>query len=206
MIRTLLFAFVIVACAVASPSWAQTPGELLQKGIYTQNTVGDFDAAIAIFRQLLVAATSPRRYGAEAQAHIVQCLAAKGDSGAAAREFNLLARDYAEFKDVVTAAASVLRDRVTTRQSIQLANGPTRILSAIRGRVTDDRGRPLRAAQVRLSIVGGAVEPRTVNTDDDGRYEITDTRAGRRQRWDNHPQSPSEVPVLLEFQSFSFYG
>jgi len=141
MIRTSLFAFVIVACAVASPSGAQTPGELLQKGIYTQNTVGDFDAAIAIFRQLLVAATSPRRYGAEAHAHIVQCLAAKGDGGAAAREFNLLASDYAEFKDVVSAAAAVLRGRVTSRQSIQLANGPTRILSAIRGRVTDDRGR-----------------------------------------------------------------
>jgi hypothetical protein len=179
MLRTSFFAIVIVACAVASPSGAQTPAELLQKGIYTQNTVGDFDAAIAVFRQILGAPTSARRYAAEAHAHIVQCLAGKGDNSAAAREFNVLARDYAEFKDVVTAAAAALRSRVTTRQSIQLANSPTRILSAIRGRVTDDRGRPLRAADVRVSAAGGTAEPRTVHTDDDGRYDVTDARAGR---------------------------
>src|SRR5206468_13030681 len=36
-----------------------------------------------------------------------------------------------------------------------------------------------RAAQIRLSGVGGGTEPRTVDSDDDGRYDVTDVRAGR---------------------------
>jgi Carboxypeptidase regulatory-like domain len=179
MIRRSLLAVVVIAIGLVTPSAAQPPSELLQKGIYTQDTVGDVDTALAIFRQVLKAPVRQRRYLAQAQARIVKCLVQKGDSTAAAHEFDRLARDYADFTDIVAATATALHGRVPARESVQLASGPTRILSAIRGRVTDDTGRPLRAAQIRLSAVGGGTEPRTVDSDDDGRYDVTDVRAGR---------------------------
>src|ERR1700722_2381875 len=91
MIHRLLLA-VVLASGLAVPSGAQTPSALLQKGIYTQDTVGDVDAALAVFRQVLKT-PARRRYAAEAQARIVQCLLQKGDSASAAHEFDRLARD-----------------------------------------------------------------------------------------------------------------
>jgi len=171
---------VLVAAAFLSTSAAaQTAAELLQKGIYAQDTVGDVDAALAVFRQIVKTPSSQRRYAAQAQARIVRCLLEKRNTSAASQEFEVLVRDYAEFKDIVSAAAVALRGRGPGRESVQLPSGPTRITTAIRGRVTDDTGRPLRAAQVRLSAGGGAVEPRTAGTDDEGRYELADVRAGR---------------------------
>ena len=174
------FLTVLVAAAfLSTPAAAQTAAELLQKGIYTQDTVGDVDAALAMFRQIVKMPSSQRRYAAQAQARIVRCLLEKRNTSGASQEFDVLVRDYADFKDIVSAAAVALRGRVPARQSVQLASGPTRITTAIRGRVTDDTGRPLRAAQVRLSAAGGAIEPRTAGTDDEGLYKVNDVRAGR---------------------------
>jgi protocatechuate 3,4-dioxygenase beta subunit len=174
------FITVLVAAAFLSTSVAaQTAAELLQKGIYAEDTVGDIDAALAVFRQIVKTPSSQRRYAAHAQARIVRCLLEQRNATGAAQEFDILVRDYAEFKDIVSAAAAALRGRAAARQSVQLASGPTRITIAIRGRVTDDTGRPLRAAQVRLSAPGGAIEPRTVGTDEEGRYQVDDVHAGR---------------------------
>src|ERR1700720_300410 len=119
----------VVALIVASPCSAQTAAELLQKGIYTQDAVGDLDGAIRIYRQVLTASSFPREYAAQAQGRIVQCLLKKGDRTTAAREFDKLARDYADFKDVVNSVAPTLRGLTPRRDRIQLRNGPTRILS-----------------------------------------------------------------------------
>jgi hypothetical protein len=153
--------------------------KLLQKGIYTQDAVGDLDGAIRIYRQVLTASSFPREYAAQAQGRIVQCLLKKGDRTTAAREFDKLARDYADFKDVVNSVAPTLRGLTPRRDRIQLRNGPTRILSAIRGTVTDDARRPLRGAQVRVVATGSGSDARTVTSDDQGHYDVTDVPAGR---------------------------
>lgn len=49
---------VVVALLLGSVGSAQTNSELLQKGIYTHDTVGDIDAAIRIYQQV-IAATPP---------------------------------------------------------------------------------------------------------------------------------------------------
>ena len=103
MIRRSLLAVVVVAIGLVTPSAAQPPSELLEKGIYTQDTVGDVDRALAIFRQVLKAPVRQRRYVAQAQARIVRCLVQKGDSAAAAHEFDRLVRDYASMLDEVLA-------------------------------------------------------------------------------------------------------
>src|ERR1043165_6646545 len=155
----------VVAFLFAGSASAQSVAERLQKGIYTQDTVGDVEAALTTFREILKMPSIPRRYAAQAQARIVRCLAEKGDANAASREFTVLTRDYAEFRDVVASAATALRGRQGV-QVVQLPSAPTPTTSSIRGRVTDDGGRPLRAAQVHLS--GPGIEPRTVGSDGDG--------------------------------------
>jgi hypothetical protein len=179
MIAKSIVCAAVVALALASPCSAQTAAELLQKGIYTQDAVGDLDGAIRIYRQILTASSFPREYAAQAQGRIVQCLLKRGDGRAAAREFDNLARDFADFRDVVSSVATAVRGLTPQRDRVQLRNGPTRILSAIRGTVTDDAGRPLRGAQVRLSATELGSEARTASTDDQGHYEVTDVPAGR---------------------------
>src|SRR2546422_5842751 len=88
----------------ASPCPAQTVAELLQKGVYTQEAVGDLDGAIRIYRQVLTAPSARRAAAAQAQGRIVECLLEKGDTKSAAREFDKLTHDYAEFKDLIRAA------------------------------------------------------------------------------------------------------
>src|SRR5262245_46487349 len=100
MIRRTLLAVVLAALGFVTSLPAQTPSDLLQKGIYTQDTVGDVDGALTIFRQVLTAPTSQRRYAAHAQARIVRCFIQKGDMASATEQFNLLARRYSDFKDI----------------------------------------------------------------------------------------------------------
>ena len=46
---------------------AQPASDLLQSGIYSQDTLGDLDAAIRIYRQILDSGTGLRLYAAHAQ-------------------------------------------------------------------------------------------------------------------------------------------
>jgi protocatechuate 3,4-dioxygenase beta subunit len=163
----------LLGLLLAHPCSAQTAAELLQKGIYTQDAVGDVDDAIRIFRQVLTTPSPKRDYAAQAQSRIVLCLLKKGDAASAGREFDKLARDYTDFKDLVSSIAGQVRGLTPQRDRVQLRNGPTRILSAIQGTVTDDTGRPLRRAQIRLSAPELRSEARTVSTDEAGHYEVT---------------------------------
>ena len=56
--REQLLSAVVVALLLGTVGSAQTNSELLQKGIYTHETVGDIDAAIRIYQQV-IAATPP---------------------------------------------------------------------------------------------------------------------------------------------------
>jgi outer membrane protein assembly factor BamD (BamD/ComL family) len=91
----------IMAVVGALPSLAQSVEEQLQRGIYTQQTAGDLDSAIRIFRQV-IASNPPRKvYAAQAQVHLAQALLQKGDLDGAAREFSTLATNYSEFRGVI---------------------------------------------------------------------------------------------------------
>ena len=171
-------AAIAIGLAIVTPTSAQTAAELLQKGLYTQDTIGDIDGALRIYRQVLATPSAQRAPAAQAQGRIVQCLIEKGDAKSAAREFDKLAHDYAEFKELIAATRARL-GAADAREHVALNSGPTRILSAIRGTVRDAAGRPLRRAQIRVFAPELAGEPRSVSTDEDGRYELTDLPAAR---------------------------
>src|ERR1700754_3119494 len=139
----------LLALAVAGPCAAQTTAALLQKGIYTQETVGDLDGAIQIYRQVIAAPSSSRRDAAHAQSRIVQSLLKKGDGPGAARESDVLANRYADFKDLVSTLSAAVHPATASR--VQLSSPRTRIQTVIRGTVSDAAGRPLRGARVRLN-------------------------------------------------------
>src|ERR1700748_1030756 len=87
----------------ASLLGAQTAAELLQKGIYNQETAGNLDEAISTYRQILSGAFPQRELAAQAQYRLAQALLQKGDLAGASREFEVLARNYSEYKDQIAA-------------------------------------------------------------------------------------------------------
>ncbi|HWC96661.1 MAG TPA: tetratricopeptide repeat protein [Candidatus Sulfopaludibacter sp.] len=97
-----------VAVLAIFPCAAQTPAELLQKGIYTQETLGDPDAAIQIYRQILTAAPTQSPVAAQAQYRIAETLLQKGDLSGAALEFNILATRHSEQQALIAKMAERL--------------------------------------------------------------------------------------------------
>lgn len=93
----------------ALPLGAQTAAELLQKGIYDQETAGDLDAAISIYHQIVNSGSSPRDVAAQAQYRLAQSLLQKGDLPNGAQEFSNLARNYADYGKLVSSLATQAR-------------------------------------------------------------------------------------------------
>jgi hypothetical protein len=58
---------------------AESPSIQLEKGIYTEETVGDIDKAIEIYKNIITEAQTNRRYVIEAQYRLGMCYLKKGD-------------------------------------------------------------------------------------------------------------------------------
>jgi hypothetical protein len=91
---------------LATASSAQTAAELLQKGIYTQQTAGDVDGAVKIYQQVIGMAGVDHAIAARAQMQIVTAFLQKGDLPRAARELTTLRLNYGDQKEVVAAAVT----------------------------------------------------------------------------------------------------
>jgi hypothetical protein len=109
VIAKFIVAAALAASLIATSAAAQAAAELLQKGIYTQETAGDADGAIQIYRQVIGSAGVPRAVAAQAQAHVVGALLQKGDLAGAGQQFGELARDYADQENMVSSTAGRLR-------------------------------------------------------------------------------------------------
>jgi hypothetical protein len=97
----------IAALLLLSPGRAQSTADLLQKGIHAQETLGDVDGAIQIFRQVAASAGN-KPLAAQAQYQLVVCMLQKGDRSAAAQELQLLARNFPEDADLVGKARKLV--------------------------------------------------------------------------------------------------
>src|ERR1035438_6323770 len=99
-----LAAAILAAMFSAATAGAQSGADLLQKGIYAQETLGDLDGAIRIYRQVTGSATAPKQLAAQAQYQLVLCMLQKGDRAAAAHELDLLTRDFPDQQDFINRA------------------------------------------------------------------------------------------------------
>lgn len=116
----LMLPFVVCLSFIATVGSAQTVTEQMQKAIYAQETEGDLDGAIQIYRQILTSGPS-RQLAAQAQFRLAQALLQKGDLQNAASEFQILSRSYPEYKDLIASMASQMRP--APRQYGTLRNG-----------------------------------------------------------------------------------
>ena len=105
MITKSIITVLLAASLLVIPGAAQTAAELLQKAIFAQETEGNLDAAIQIYRQIVISAYPQREIAAQAQYRLGQALLRKGDLAGAAKEFEKLARDFSEYREVVMKEA-----------------------------------------------------------------------------------------------------
>jgi hypothetical protein len=88
-------AAMVAALLLGAPSHGQSAADLLQKGIHAQETVGDVDGAIQIFRQVAASPATNKVLAAQAQYQLVVCMLQKGDRGAALWTTNTMDSVYA---------------------------------------------------------------------------------------------------------------
>lgn len=96
----------LLAATIAAGQTQPTAGELLQKGIYAQETAGDYDGAAKIYRQIVDSHPMQREIGAQAQYRLGQTLLQKGDATGAATEIQRLSYEYPDYKDLIASAKS----------------------------------------------------------------------------------------------------
>ena len=88
----------VVKTASAKGRTSQTrrsPGVLLQKGIYAEETEGDLDKAIEIYQQVIEQAEKNERIAAQATYQLGICHLKKGNKSTAGGYFQKVVRDYA---------------------------------------------------------------------------------------------------------------
>ena len=108
MTNQYFFAAVVAVLLLGAPANAQSAADLLQKGIHAQETVGDVDGAIQIFRQVAASPTANKVLAAQAQYQLVVCMLQKGDRAAARKELDLLARNFPDQEDLATKARKLV--------------------------------------------------------------------------------------------------
>ena len=96
-----LLAGVLVACPMAV---AESASDLLEKGIYTEETVGDLDAAIEIYRKIVDEAKANRPFAAKALYRLGSCLLKQDKKAKAEEAFNTLIEQYPDQKELVAKA------------------------------------------------------------------------------------------------------
>ena len=109
MYRKFLFVgFLAAGVAVSAPVKAESVSELLEKGIYAQETVGDLDKAISIYKEVVKRAKADQLLAAKAQFNIGQCLLKKGKKAEAEAAFKKLIKDYPGAGELVAKAEKLL--------------------------------------------------------------------------------------------------
>jgi tetratricopeptide (TPR) repeat protein len=92
----------------ASALSTSSPAVMLEKGIYTEETVGDLDAAIKVYQQIVDDSKAGRQYAAQAQYRLAMCYLKKGDKAKASAELQELLKSYPQEKDVTAKAQGEL--------------------------------------------------------------------------------------------------
>ena len=105
MYRTMLLVAVVIAgVTIGSATRADSASGLLEKGIYTEETAGDLDKAIAIYEKVVAEGKAGHALAAQAQYHIGQCLLKQGKKAEATAAFQKLMSDFPDQKDLVAKA------------------------------------------------------------------------------------------------------
>ena len=108
--------------AASSTSAAQvrgdTPAAQLEKGIFQQETAGDLDAAVKVYKQIVDEANANRRFVAEAQFRIGECCQKQGKKAEAEAAFRQVIASYPDQAELVAKAQKELGQAEPARAPI----------------------------------------------------------------------------------------
>jgi hypothetical protein len=82
--------------------------ELMEQGVYSEETKGDLDAALKIYRQVVAEAKTGQSVAAQAQYRMGVCLYKKKNYTEATAAFEKLVKEYPDLKELVTLANKYL--------------------------------------------------------------------------------------------------
>ena len=105
LLSLLLLAVLLFTGAAVS---AASPSELLEQGIYTEETRGDVDAALKLYQQVITEAKATQAVAAQAQYRLGVCYYKKKHYGQANEAFQKLVADYPDQKDLIALANKYL--------------------------------------------------------------------------------------------------
>lgn len=94
--------------ATAAALAAASPAELLEQAIYSEETKGDVDAAMKLYRQVVAEARAGQAVAAQAQYRLGICHYKKKNYAEANAAFEKLRRDYPDQKDLIALANKYL--------------------------------------------------------------------------------------------------
>jgi hypothetical protein len=97
-----------ISLAVAPAAWAASPSELLEQGIYAEETKGDLDAATNAYRQAVAEARPGWAGAAQAQFRLGVCCYKKKEFTSGAAAFDQVIKNYPEQKELVAQADDYL--------------------------------------------------------------------------------------------------
>lgn len=130
--------------ATAARSTAETTTEtaagLLEKGIYTEQTIGDLPAAIEIYNRIVESHEASRPHAAQAQLRLAMCSLKMGNDAEAREALEKLIREFPEQEQLVGQA----RDRLaTTQPDLPLGAAPWKDGETLEYRMTLPTGKEI---------------------------------------------------------------
>jgi len=109
--RLLALLLITALLGLAPAAFADaTLTEMLELGIYSEETKGDLPAAIKLYEQIVSEADAGQALAAQAQFRLATCYHKQGDYAAATAAFEKLARDFPGQKELVALAKEYLAD------------------------------------------------------------------------------------------------
>jgi tetratricopeptide (TPR) repeat protein len=109
-----LFLLAITSLVPAAQSAAAaSPSELLEQGIYSEETKGDVDGALKLYQQVVTEAKAGQAVAAQAQYRVGVCYYKKKDFAQANAAFEKVLRDYPDQKDLIASANKYLASAVS---------------------------------------------------------------------------------------------
>lgn len=90
-----------------------TPSDLLQQGIYAEETAGNLDQAIKLYEQVIAESKSGRSAAAQAQFRLGKCYEKQGKTDMATKAFQTIIDDYPQEKKLVAEARKHLPAALT---------------------------------------------------------------------------------------------
>jgi hypothetical protein len=100
--------FTLTLLGAATLARADSPSDLLEQGIYSEETKGDLDSAVALYQKVIAQAREDEAAAAQAQYHLGACYYKKQDYTNATAAFEEVVKDYPDQTNLVARAQKYL--------------------------------------------------------------------------------------------------